>query len=312
MKDKILNIIKESKNILILSHQNPDGDAVGSTTAFYHALKNMNKNVDIMLIEVPKIMEFININNTINDNKEYDLAIVLDCSTKERIGQINNVFSKISNSICIDHHITNTNYCDLTYNLPKVSSCSQIVYYLLKEWQIPITKEIGESIMLGVLTDTNGFSNNNIDEFTFLLASELMQKGIDVHKIYSKVLRIKTKTQYLLHKIATERLEFYQNNKIAFTYITKEDFENIGALVGDHEGIVEIGRNIEGVEVSIFVREKDGYHFSLRSNGKVLVNKIASKFGGGGHEMASGGIINESFAKMKEMIINETINFLGE
>ena len=105
-------------------------------------------------------------------------------------------------------------------------------------------------------------------------------------------------------KIALDRLEFLYDGKIAFTYILKDDFAKVGAKAGDHEGIVDIGRSIEGVEVSVFVRENDGFTVSLRSTGKYDVNEIANSFGGGGHKMAAGGQLNMSFEETKEIIIN--------
>lgn len=308
MRNKIWEYIDNSQKIIILSHQRPDGDAVGSSLSLYSVLKNMGKDVDVVLEESSPVFSFLENYSCIksNTNDFYDLAIAVDSSSKERIGQINDFSSIAKNTICIDHHLTNTNYCDINYVEAETSSCSQIIYYLLKEKGISITKEIGEAILLGVLTDTNGFSNNNVDADTLSLASDLVKNGIDLYKIYSLVLRQKTKSQYLLSKLASDRLEFFADGKIAFTYITKEDFLNLNANIGDHEGIVDIGRDIKGVEVSIFIREDDGYRFALRSNGKVSVNEIASLFGGGGHKMAAGGVLNTEFNDVKERLLVET------
>ena len=116
-----------------------------------------------------------------------------------------------------------------------------------------------------------------------------------------------TLPQMILKKIALERLELLRDGKIAFTYITKEDMVNAKALLGDHEGLVDLVKDIIGVEVSIFMREDDGYKISLRSNGKINVREIAEVFGGGGHMMAAGLKINKSLEKVKQDIINETI-----
>lgn len=308
MRDNIWNLINSSNKIVILSHQRPDGDAVGSSLSLYAFLSSIGKDVDVILENSSPIFRFLKNYSSIklDSQREYDLAIAVDCSSKERIGQVSNIFSRAKKTICIDHHLTNTNYCDINYVEPETSSCSQIIYYLLKDKGILINEEIGEAILLGVLTDTNGFSNNNVDANTLSLASDLVKNGIDLYKIYSLVLRQKTKSQYLLSKLASERLEFFADGKIAFTYITKEDFLNLNANVGDHEGIVDIGRDIEGVEVSIFIREDDGYRFALRSNGKVSVNEIASLFGGGGHKMAAGGVLNTEFNDVKERLLVET------
>lgn len=309
MKNKIWEYMDNSQKIIILSHQRPDGDAVGSSLSLYCALKNMGKDVDVILEDSSPVFSFLENYSCIKSstNDFYDLAIVVDSSSKERIGQVNDFSSIAKNTICIDHHLTNTNYCDINYVETDTSSCCQIIYYLLKEKGLFITKEIGEAILLGVLTDTNGFSNNNVDADTLYLASELVKSGIDLYKIYGLVLRQKTMSQYLLSKIASDRLEFFEDGKIAFTYITSDDVLKLNSQLGDHEGIVDIGRNIQGVEISIFVREDDGYRFALRSNGRVSVDEIASVFGGGGHKMAAGGIIDSSFNDVKERLLIEAI-----
>ncbi len=305
--NEIYELINESNNILLLSHESPDGDAIGSLMGVYHMLKNMNKKVDVVVPEMPETFLFLSdIDKVMKfSNKEYDLAIVLDCANKDRIGQTNYEFDRCKKSIVIDHHTSNNYYGDINYVLGETSSCCQVLYYLFKEWKIKFTNEIGEALLTGLLTDTNGFKNNNIDKFSFLMAAELLDLGIDVHKIYYLVLSKKTMAQYLLMKMTLDRLELLCDGKIAFSYISEEDMANVGAKMGDHEGLVEIGRNVGGVEVSVFMREcADIYRISLRSNGLVDVNEIAKKFDGGGHTMAAGIKTSGNFKETKEAIID--------
>lgn len=307
MRSKIKNLTDKSNSILLLTHENPDGDAVGSVLAFYHYLKSINKSVDMVILEVPSVFNFLpSIDSIVDDtDKEYDLGIVLDCTSDMRIGQKNDLFSKCRNTVSIDHHISNMNYADINLIEGNVSSCCQVVYYLLKDWNVTINKEIGESIMCGVITDTNGFGNNNVDSDTFRLASELSDLGIDIHNIYNRVICMKSMAKHQLMNIAMNRLEFLCDGKIAYTYILNDDFKQVGAVKGDHEGIVNIGRNIDGVLVSVFMREDDGWTISLRSTGSVDVNKIALSFGGGGHFMASGAKLDGSLEETKNKIIDE-------
>ena len=307
MKKQIKKLIYESNSILLLTHESPDGDAIGSVLAFYHYLISINKSVDMVILDIPKVFDFLSSINRVVDNtdKSYDLGIVLDCASKERIGQKEDLFSRCKNTICIDHHISNTNYCDVNLVEGNISSCCQVVYYLFKEWNVPVSKEIGESLISGVLTDTNGFGINNVDKNTYNLAAEILDLGVNIHNIYNKVLCKKTMSQYELMRIAMDRLEFLHDKKIAVTYILKSDFDKVGAIQGEHEGIVDIGRNVEGVEVSIFLREDNGFTVSLRSTGTVDVSKIASSIGGGGHFMASGAKLYGTLEETKETIINE-------
>lgn len=309
MKKQIFDLINESNSIVLLTHENPDGDAIGSAMAMYYMLTAINKSVDIVIPEIPSAGMFLSSIDKVVDktDKDYDLAIVVDCANKERVGQFNNEFDRCLKSIAIDHHVSNKQYCDINYVEEETAACCQVIYYLFKDWNVSITKEIGESLLTGLLTDTSGFRNNNVDKNSFLMAADMMDLGIDLYKFYYNVLSKRTMPQYLLMKMTLERLEFFHDGKIAFSYISKEDIENVGAKCGDHEGLVDLGRNIGGVEVSIFMREDDGYRISLRSNGKVNVNEIAGKFGGGGHRMAAGVRVNSSFKETKEALISETI-----
>ena len=308
MRSKIDALIKDSKSILLLTHESPDGDAIGSVLAFYHYLTSIDKTVDMVILDIPKVFNFLPSIDKVVDttNKEYDLGIVVDCASRERIGQKEDILSKSKKTIAIDHHISNTKYADLSYVEGDTSSCCQVIYYLFKEWNVNISKEIGESLIAGVLTDTNGFANDNVDSETYKLAYELKRDGIDIHNSYKKLLWMKSMSQYNLMKIGMDRLEFLENGKIAFTYILEEDFDKVGAILGEHEGIVDIGRNIDGVEVSIFLRENNGWTISLRSTGNIDVGEIAINLGGGGHRMASGGKLFGTFDEVKETVINET------
>ena len=307
MRSKINDLISNSKSILLLTHESPDGDAIGSVLSFYHYLTSINKSVDMVILDVPKVFDFLPCIDRIVDNvnREYDLGIVLDCASRERIGQNEDLFSRCKNTIVIDHHISNTNYGDVNYVMGDISSCCQVVYYLFKDLDISINREIGDAIITGVLTDTNGFGHCGVDGNTFNLASELNDIGVDIHGIYQKVLWMKTMPQYNLMKIGMDRLEFLCDRKIAFTYILEDDFDKVGAILGEHEGIVDIGRNIDGVLVSIFIRENNGWTISLRSTGMIDVGKIALNLGGGGHRMASGGKLYGSFDEVKDIVISE-------
>lgn len=307
MKNQIKNLIDESNSILLLTHESPDGDAVGSVLAFYHYLISINKNVDMVILDVPKVFEFLPSIDKIVDNvnREYDLGIVFDCASRERIGQNDSLFSNCKKTICIDHHFSNTNYCDVNYVMGEISSCCQVIYYLFKDFNIDISTEIGESLVVGMLTDTNGFRNDNVSGDTYKMASELLSIGVNISDIYDKVLCKKTMARYNLMKIAMDRLEFLCDGKIAYTYIMEDDFKKVGAVIGEHEGIVDIGRSIDGVEVSVLIREDNGYTISLRSTGNVDVSKIALALDGGGHKMASGCKLYGSLEETKETIISE-------
>ena len=307
--DQILKCIKKSKNIVIVTHENPDGDAVGSSLAMYHALKGLKKNVDIIIPEYAKCFnELPGIDEVIKESdKVYDLAISLDAATDKLLNVWVKYFREADQRIVIDHHSTNTMFGDINYVDLSAPACAQVVYMLIKHYRWKITPEIGTCIMAGIITDTGGFQYSGVSRDTFNIAAELLDAGVNISKVYKKIFDTKTKSSFELRRIALDRMEFLEDDKIAFTYITNEDERKVNAGVGDYEGIVSEGRSIEGVEVSIFLHElKDGeFKISLRSNSYVNVSDVCIMFGGGGHIRAAGAKMTADPLVIRDKVVNE-------
>ena len=312
--DDILEQINGAEKIVILTHENPDGDAIGSSLAMYHALKNYGKNPDIIIPEHSKVFNClpgINEIKTKSDIEHYDLAITLDCATIKMLNGFSNYFENAKAKVCIDHHSTNTMFGDHNYVNPDAPACAQILIVILEYFGIEITKEIGTCILAGIITDTGGFKYQGTSKETFEFTAWLLSIGVNVAEIYRRVLERQTKGHFELSKIAMERLELIEDEKIAFTYITKEDEESVQAENGDHEGIVEIGRDVEGVEVSVFIRQTEkGCKISLRSNDYVNVSDACMVFGGGGHPRAAGCTIPGTIEQVKDKVIKEVARLL--
>ena len=312
--DEIKKKIDKAKSILILTHKNPDGDAIGSSLAMYIILKSLKKNVDIVIPDVPLTYSFLPCCDEIkkeSSRDNYDLIICLDCATLKLLDDRQEMFEKVDNSIEIDHHSTNSMYCDVNYVDPNSPAAAQVLISIFDHFKIEITRDIGTCLICGIITDTGGFQYQNTNVDTFVFAASLLKKGVNISDIYKKALNTKTRTAFELERRATERLEFFDDGKIAYTYITNKDIEEVGAITGDYEGIVDVGRTIEGVEVSIFLREQDdGFKGSLRSNYYVNVSDVCSIFGGGGHVHAAGCFLQMPLNKAKERIIRETEQYL--
>ena len=312
--DNIIEEIENAKSIVILTHEIPDGDAVGSSLALYGGLKQLGKDVDIIIPEYSKIFEFLPNSQEIKKegkSENYDLAIALDCGDIKRLNGFVNYFENANVRISIDHHSSNTMFADYNFVNPMSPATSQILITVLQALGVVINKEIGTCLLTGIITDTGGFKYKGITAETFEFVAELMNKGVNVSDVYKKVLQTISKVRFQLMQIALNRLEFLEDGKITFTYITKEDVEKLEAGSNDHDGIVEMGRDVEGVEVSIFLRETDdGYKISLRSNEYVNVSDICLIFGGGGHMRAAGGNINLPFEQAKEKIVEECKKYL--
>lgn len=314
--DKILEEINDANSIVILTHENPDGDAIGTSLALYNSLKLYGKNnVDLVIPECPKTFMFLPGAEEIKTSSEfnnYDLAIAIDCASFDMLCGGKEYFENVESTIVIDHHGTNTMYGDLNFVNPDAPACAEVMIVALNNFGIHIDKNIGTCLLAGIITDTGGFKYQGVTAETFEFVARLLNKGVNVSNTYRKVLQVKTKSAFELSRAASDRLEFFDDGKVAFTYVTLEDYEKFGCSYGDHEGIVDMGRDIEGVEVSIFVREIQGkgLKVSLRSNESVDVDDIALLYGGGGHQKAAGFSIKGSIESVKEMILEEVRHYL--
>ena len=309
--DNILEEIKKAESIVILAHETPDGDAIGSCLAMNVALKKLGKNPDVIIKEVPRIFDFLPNRNEVKISSEiqkYDLAISLDCADLKRLVG-SEYFENAKKTIVIDHHSSNKMYGDINFVNPVAPACCQILIGMFEYFDIPIDKELGTCILTGIITDTGGFRYSGVTPETFEFTAELLEKGVNVSDIYRRVLETKTKANFELMRRTIDRMEFLEDGKVTFTYITSKDLKEVDAKIGDHEGLVEIGRDVEGVEVSVFIRQKDEeentYKISMRSNDYVNVSDVCMMFGGGGHEKAAGAVIQGDIEQVKQKIMKE-------
>lgn len=313
--DSIKEEIEKANTVVIVTHESPDGDAVGSSLAMYQALKQMGKDVDVVIPVYSRTFNFLpcadEIKNAGRDDIKYDLGISLDCTDTGRLEGFDPWYDNAKVKVSIDHHGTNSMFADYNYVDPVAPACAQILIIIFNFLGVEINKDIGKCILAGIITDTGGFKYDGVTAETFEFVSDLLRAGVNVSEIYKKVLQLKTRAHFELQKRAINRMEFFEDGKIAFTYITMKDEEEVNAEPGDHEGLVELGRDIEGVEVSIFLRETEkGYKGSLRSSDYVNVAEVCSMFSGGGHIRAAGCTLPYSLEQSREKIIDRVKIFL--
>ena len=308
--DEILKEIKEAEKIVILTHESPDGDALGSSLAMKLMLEELGKKSDVIIPEYSRMFQFLPSATEIkidSEIKKYDLAISVDCANFKRMAK-NEYFEKAKKTIVIDHHGSNNMYGDLNYVNPVSPACCEILAGMAEYFEIRVSKDIGTCIMTGIITDTGGFRHLGITPDTFEYTAELIRLGVDIPDIYKRTLRTKTKANFELTKRVIDRMELLEDGKVSFTYITSQDELEVGAEPGDHEGLVDIGKDIEGVKVSVFIRQKDNeeaYKVSLRSEDDINVSDICFVFGGGGHARAAGALIQGNVEQVKEKLMKE-------
>lgn len=309
--DEILKEIEKAESFVITAHENPDGDAVGSCLAFATILKELGKeNIDVLFKEYPAV--FRNLPNTDLIKTEatrnmYDMAIVMDCPDLQRVyKEYHQYFENAKVTVEFDHHLKNAMFADYDVVNPAAPACSEILVSSFQYMGFEISKDVAKCLLTGIITDTGGFRFESTTRETFEFAGWALSKGVNVSKIYKDSLMTKSKAQFEAEKRAVDRLEFYDNDRITFTYMTKEDERALNIQSGEFDGIAGIGTTIEGVEVAIFARERDdGFKLSFRSN-QIDVADICMLYGGGGHKLAAGCTINASLEDVRRAVIEET------
>lgn len=308
--DNILEEIKKAEKIVVLTHESPDGDAVSSSLSVMHAIAQLGKNVDVVIPEHAKNFDFLpGAEKILQKGKDepYDLAISVDCTDLRRLVGGKEYFVTAKKTIQIDHHSVNSMFADLNYVDPVAPACCQVLIAMYEYYGVEITKDLATCILTGIITDTGGFQWGGVTPETFEFAAELIRKGAKIKEICRIALRNKTKAHCELEKLVYDRMQFFENGRIAISYVNVEDNQKIGAKLGDEEGLVEMLRDIEGVDVSVLLKEKEGangYKISLRSHENVNVSDIALLLGGGGHAGAAGCFIAGTLEQAKTKIIN--------
>jgi len=297
-------------DILITTHKNPDGDAVGSSLGWYNFLKKLGKSVKIFYRD--RIPYFFGYLPNVNEvevaeeiRKEFDWVIITDVSEPKRTG-----FEEIpaKRSLVIDHHITAQPFTDFAIVEPDISSTCELSYELMLLIDPGrITYEVALPIYTGIFTDTGSFSYNNTSSRTLEVAAELLKKGVDPYLVRFNLFERNRINRFKLLELVLRTLEFALGGKVAHITVYRKFLEEAGALLEETEGFINYPRSIAGVEVAVFFKEieENGWKVSLRSKGKVNVAEVAKRLGGGGHRMAAGYETEGSLEKVKGELFKE-------
>ncbi len=311
MTDSILSKVAENLqnagDIVILPHVNADGDALGAALALGLALVNLNKRVDVLVEEeIPSNLDFLPGRELVKKNpqKRYNVALNIDNGDIARLGLREPYYHNAQIKLSIDHHSTNKVEADYSYVDIKSAATGEIVYDLILSYlKGNLNKDIALCLYTAIVTDTGGFRYTNTTSRTLEIAAELLRFEIDFPYVIKKVFDMVSYTKLYLMKQTMNSLRLVEEGKLAVSYLTYEDIQKYPAKSEDFEGLVNIGRNLEGVEVSVFLREdvKGQFKGSMRSNNYVDVASIAEKFNGGGHKRAAGFSVE---GKLEAIILN--------
>lgn len=307
---EVIEKIGSSHKVAVLPHISLDGDGLGSSLALVLYLKNKGIQAEILLEEIipPKFNFLPGLRNvkifSSDEKKKYDMVIALDSGDIERVGTRSVLFDNAEVTVNIDHHVTNKGFAQYNYIQADASSTGELIYLLLKEASTNITQDIAVCLYAAIISDTGGLKYNNTSKLTCEIVGELIETGIDFSNIYSRLLESTTLQKIKITGIAAEKINII-SEKIAMIVFTKDDVKSVYAKDDDYEGIVNIARNLEGIEVCVLLREKENNEIkaNIRSIDYVDVAKIASVFDGGGHKRAAGFTVFGNLEEVENRLI---------
>ncbi|QNU65734.1 bifunctional oligoribonuclease/PAP phosphatase NrnA [Ruminiclostridium herbifermentans] len=310
MDKEIIKLISEAGSVAIFPHVNADGDAIGSSLALGMALRNSGKKVWVYMEEdIPTVYKFLpggELAGFYDESADTaDLNIALDTGDVGRLGSRGEGFFMAPCTINIDHHITNTKFAHLNHVNAVSASTGEITYLLLKKLEMEINADIATCLYTAIATDTGGFQYQNTTAETHKIIAELLSTGINVGEISQRIYDNTTYEKLKLTAKSIELLELHENSKLAVVALSLEDIFSTGAKEEDCDGLVNIGRSIESVEVSALIKEKSNTEIrvNLRSKNYVDVSEVAAIFDGGGHKRAAGCTIIGTIEEAKKKII---------
>ena len=313
----VISEIKRAKTIAIISHVNPDGDTLGAMCALKLFIGKKADTLIQNLTGAPETYNFlpeINLSKNLNNVDDiYDLVICVDIAAIDRVVQKARwIFDNAKMTINIDHHKTNNGYAKINWIIPDASSAGEVLFNMLREQDVKITKEIAECLYVSILTDTGGFRYENTKPETLEAAAQLIKLGVDNADLAKKCYNTKPKNMIMFQAAIISKTQFMFNNRVALAAIAQEDLERFNANNEFTEGIAETLRTIKTVEVSAVLKESESQttKVSLRSD-RVDVCQIVKKFNGGGHIHAAGCTIKKPLRIAQEMLICEIEKCLG-
>jgi len=311
----VANAIRSHDRFLLVTHENPDGDALGSILALKLALDQLGKDSVMYLYgEAPLPVEYsfmplAELRRRLPDDWRERVLIAVDCANESRIGPEPEPLEGAPLALDIDHHHDNTRFGQLNLIVPNASSTGEVLRDVFAELGVELTPEIAEPLYIALVTDTGRFQYSNTTAKSLRLAAELVEAGADVHRIFRSVYETVQFAKLKLLARALERAQIYDGGRLVVSYLVRSDFTDIGAAEAYSEGIIDYLRAVEGADMAALIREpRDGpaRRISLRaSNDELDVSAIARKWGGGGHRQAAGFSSDASVEEITEFIERE-------
>jgi phosphoesterase RecJ-like protein len=313
----VADALRSNDRFLLVTHENPDGDALGSLLATKLALDQLGKDSVMYLYgdaPLPKEYGFMELSGIVREpppDAADRVLVAVDCANETRIGPDLTLLEDAPLTLDIDHHHDNSRFGDLNLVVGDASSTGEVLRDVLAELGVQLTPEIAEALYIAVVTDTGRFQYTNTTPKALRLAAELVEAGADVHRVFQGVYESVEFAKLKLLARALERAQVYEGGRLVVSYLLRSDFTELNVAEAYSEGIIDYLRAVEGAEMAALIREpprREGppRRVSLRaSNDELDVSAIARKSNGGGHRQAAGFSSDASVEEITEFIHRE-------
>jgi phosphoesterase RecJ-like protein len=315
--EAVAQAIRSHDRFLVTTHENPDGDALGSLAAMQRALLQLDKDSVMYLAgatPLPAEYAFMGLGDlgrVLPADAAERVLVAVDCANESRLGPDPDVLHQAPFTIDIDHHHDNSRFGDVNLIVADASSTGEVLRDVFAELGVEVTPEIAEPLYVALVTDTGRFQYANTTPKALRLAAELVEAGADVHKVFQGVYESVQFAKLKLLARALERAAVYDGGGLVVSHLLRDDFSQVGAVEPYSEGIIDFLRAVEGADMAALIREpprggSPARRISLRaSHDELDVSAIARKSGGGGHRQAAGFSSDESVEAITEFIVRE-------
>jgi phosphoesterase RecJ-like protein len=313
----VADALRSHDRFLLVTHENPDGDALGSLLATKLALDSLGKDSEMYLYgdaPLPREYAFMRLDGLRREppvDGRDRVLVALDCANEARLGPDTTLLERAPLTLDIDHHHDNSRFGDLNLVIGDASSTGEVLRDVFAELGVELTPEIAEALYIAVVTDTGRFQYTNTTPKALRLAAELVEAGADVHRVFQGVYESVEFAKLKLLARALERAQVYEGGRLVVSYLLRSDFTDLNVAEAYSEGIIDYLRAVDGAEMAALIREpprREGpaRRVSLRaSNDELDVSAIARKSNGGGHRQAAGFSSNASVEEITDFIHNE-------
>jgi phosphoesterase RecJ-like protein len=312
-REKVIEAVQKHEAFLITTHRNPEADAIGSSLALAHLLRELGKTSQVISYDpLPRVLTFLPHQGLLQQQSRVtswpEVLFVLDCGNLERTGyfgkEASNLPPPTSLIVNIDHHVSNKHFGQINWVDPEAAATGELIYELVGALGLEPSFEVSLCLYATIVSETGFFAYSNTRSKTMKIAAGLLERGVDPWAVAQR-LRENTPERLRLISEVLRGLEQSSDGRVAWITITRELLEKTKTTAEDTEDLISFPRSLQGVEVAVLFREEDPrtYKISLRSKNEVDVARVAELFGGGGHRKAAGCTMNGSLVEVRDRVL---------